>query len=88
MQHICEVGIQMANILKSRFEYLPQIRQCRWVTEKPQVYLRRPGQAHCCPMVYNLCCRLVLVIWIIQNRCDLRPKQVCVVYQIKVTGNF
>lgn len=78
----------MANILKSRFEYLLQIRQCRWVTEKPQVYLRCPGQAHCYPMVYNLGCRLVLVIWIIQNRCDLRPEQVCVVYQIKVTGNF
>lgn len=48
--------------------YIFQVRQYGCAQEESKVYLRSPGQAHCCSLVYDLCCCLVLVVCV-NNRC-------------------
>lgn len=64
--------LQMVRLLKT---YIFQVGQWRWGSEKSQVHLRSSGQAYCGPLVDNLRCCLVLVVWIIHKRFNLKAAQ-------------
>lgn len=42
--------------------YILEVRQRGCAQKESKVYLRSPCQAHCCSLVYNLRCCLVLVV--------------------------
>lgn len=50
--------------------YIIQVRQGGCAQEESQINLRSPSQPHCRTLVYNLCCRLILIVCFI-DRCVL-----------------
>lgn len=74
MQYLHEVKTQTSGMLQEVLflkTYIFHVWQCRRGSEESQIHLRSSGQAYCCPLVDNLRCCLVLVVWIIHKSCDL-----------------